>query len=69
MPLTMARAGETTTIKAIGGKDETRRFLQSLGLAEGSCVTVITQLGGNLIVSVKDTRVALSKSMANRILV
>ena len=69
MPLTMARSGEAITIRAGRGKDETRRFLESLGFVEGGSVTVVSEMGGNLIVNVKDTRVALSKSMANRIMV
>lgn len=69
MPLTMARSGEATTIRAVRGKDEIRRFLESLGFVEGGSVTVVSEMGGNLIVNVKDTRVALSKSMANRIMV
>lgn len=69
MPLTMARSGEAITIRADRGKDETRRFLESLGFVEGGSVTVVSEMGGNLIVNVKDTRVALSKSMANRIMV
>lgn len=69
MPLTMARSGEPGTVKEICGKEETRRFLESLGFVEGGAVTVISQMGGNLIVNVKDTRVALSRSMANRIMI
>ena len=69
MPLTMAQSGTSNTVCGIHGKDETRRFLESLGFVEGGLVTVISELGGNLIVNVKDTRVALSKSMANRIMV
>lgn len=69
MPLTMAQSGTSNTVCRINGKDETRRFLESLGFVEGGSVTVISELGGNLIVNVKDTRVALSKSMANRIMV
>ena len=69
MPLTMAAAGERNTVKKINGKDEVRRFLESLGFVEGGDVTVVSQIGGNLIVNVKDTRVALSKSMANRIMI
>ena len=57
------------TVKKINGKDEVRRFLESLGFVEGGDVTVVSQIGGNLIVNVKDTRVALSKSMANRIMI
>lgn len=69
MPLTMSRSGETATVKQIHGKEETRRFLESLGFVEGGNVTVVSEMGGNLIVNVKDTRVALSKSMANKIMV
>lgn len=69
MPLTMSRSGQTATVKQIHGKEETRRFLESLGFVEGGNVTVVSEMGGNLIVNVKDTRVALSKSMANKIMV
>ena len=69
MPLTMARSGQSATVKQIRGKDETRRFLESLGFVEGGSVTVVSEMGGNLIVNVKDTRIALSKSMAGRIMV
>lgn len=69
MPLTMTGRGETATVKQIHGEDETRRFLESLGFVEGGSVTVVSDMGGNLIVNVKDTRVALSKTMANKIMV
>ncbi|MCD8047229.1 MAG: ferrous iron transport protein A [Clostridiales bacterium] len=69
MPLTMAPTGQENTVKRITGKDETRRFLANLGFVEGGSVTVISEASGNLIVSVKDTRIALSKSMANRVMV
>ena len=69
MPLSMAVPGAETTVRKISGRDETRRFLASLGFVEGGSVTVSSELGGNLIVNVKNTRVALSKSMANRIFV
>lgn len=69
MPLTFAPTGQETTVKRITGKDETRRFLASLGFVEGGKVTVISEVAGNLIVNVKETRVALSKSMASRVLV
>ena len=69
MPLTMAQSGTVTTVKKITGKDEVRRFLASLGFVEGGSVTVVSELGGNLIVNVKDARVALSKSMASRIMI
>ncbi|MCD8382248.1 MAG: ferrous iron transport protein A [Clostridiales bacterium] len=69
MPLTMAPTGQENTVKRITGKDETRRFLANLGFVEGGSVTVISEVSGNLIVNVKDTRIALSKSMANRVMV
>lgn len=69
MPLSFASAGEANTVKKIKGKDDTRRFLSSLGFVEGGSVTVISQLGENLIVNVKDTRVALSRDMASRIMI
>ena len=69
MPLTMANVGETNVIKKIGGKEETRRFLENLGFVVGGVVTVISEVGGNIIVNVKDSRVAIGKDMANRILV
>ncbi|MGN0624722.1 MAG: ferrous iron transport protein A [Oscillospiraceae bacterium] len=69
MPLTMAASGEVNTVKRIQGKDETKRFLESLGFVEGGEVQVISEISGNLIVNVKDARIALSKGMANRIMV
>jgi Fe2+ transport system protein A len=69
MPLTMASAGVLNTVKRITGKDDTKRFLASLGFVEGGTVMVVNELGGNIIVSVKDSRIALDKTMANRIIV
>ena len=69
MPLSMAVPGAETTVRKISGRDETRRFLASLGFVEGGSVTVISELGGNLIVNVKETRVAISKEMAAKIMV
>ena len=69
MPLTMANVGETNEIKKIGGKEETRRFLENLGFVVGGVVTVISEVGGNIIVNVKDSRVAIGTDMANKILV
>ena len=69
MPLTMANVGETNVIKKIGGKEETRRFLENLGFVVGGVVTVISEVGGNIIVNVKDSRVAIGKDMAKKILV
>ena len=61
MPLTMLETGREMQIRKIGGKDETRRFLESLGFVMGGFVTVVSELNGNLIVKVKDSRVAISK--------
>ena len=69
MPLTMAASGEINTVKRIQGRDETKRFLASRGFVEGGQVQVISEISGNLIVNIKDTRIALSKSMANRIMI
>lgn len=69
MPLTMAKAGETNQIKKVGGKEETRRFLESLGFVPGGDVTVVSELNGNVIVNIKESRVAISREMANKILI
>ena len=69
MPLTMAREGEENVIKKIGGKEETRQFLENLGFVSGGTVTVISEINGNMIVNVKDSRVAIGKDMANHIMV
>lgn len=69
MPLTMAEPGTENQIKKIGGKSEVRLFLEKLGFVVGSIVTVISQNNGNLIVNIKDTRVAISREMANKIIV
>ncbi len=67
IPLAMVSGGETVKVLSIRGKDEVQRFLRNLGFIEGAEVTVISELGGNVIVSVKGTRVAVSKSMATRV--
>ena len=69
MPLTMVPTGEPNVIKKIGGKEETIRFLENLGFVTGGMVTVVSEIGGNMIVNVKDSRVAIGKDMANKILV
>ena len=69
MPLTMAKAGETVTIRKITGRDEVRQHLAELGFVVGESVTVISRLGGNLIMQVKDSRIALDQTLAQRILV
>ena len=69
MPLTMAETGKASIIHKVGGREETRRFLENLGFVAGGEVTVVSEIGGNMIVNVKDSRVAIGKDMANRILV
>ncbi len=69
MPLTMAQAGVANRIKRIGGKDEVRKFLEELGFVAGSDVTVISENNGNVIVNIKDSRVAISREMANKIMI
>lgn len=69
MPLTMVREGEPNVIKRVGGKDETRRFLENLGFVTGGVVTVVSETDGNMIVNVKDSRIAIGKDMANKIMV
>lgn len=69
MPLTMANAGETVTIRKITGKDEVRQHLAELGFVVETDITIVNQISGNLIVQVKDSRVALDRSMANRIMI
>ena len=69
MPLTMAREGEVTSMKRVGGKDEVRRHLENMGFVPGTDVTVVSVNNGNVIVNVKEARVAISKEMANKILI
>ena len=69
MPLSMVKAGETNVIKKVGGKSETKKFLENLGFVVGGLVTVISEINGSLIVNVKDSRVAIGRDMANKILV
>ena len=69
MPLTMAKAGEEKEIKRIGGRDGARKFLESLGFVVGAVVSIVSEMNGNLIVKVKDSRVAISKEMAQKIMV
>lgn len=63
MPLTMAKVGEPNTIKRIGGREETKKFLENLGFVTGGVVTVVSEISGNMILNVKDSRVALGKDM------
>lgn len=69
MPLTMAKAGDTVTIRKITGKDEVRLHLAELGFVVDSQVTILNEIAGNLIVQVKESRLALDKTMANRIMI
>ncbi len=69
MPLTMMDTGKPNVIKKIGGREETRRFLENLGFVTGATVTVVSENGGNMIINIKDTRVAIEKDMANKIMV
>lgn len=69
MPLSMVKPGEPNVIKKVGGKEDTRRFLENLGFVTGGIVTVVSEIEGNMIVNVKDFRVAIGKDMANKIMV
>ena len=69
MPLALLQAGEKSTVKKISGKDDTKRFLESLGFVEGCEVKVISEHEENMILHVKDTRIALDKNIARRIVV
>ncbi len=69
MPLTMADIGEENIIKKVGGNPAVRKFLENLGFVAGGTVTVINRIGGNLIVNVKESRVAVSSEMACKIMI
>ncbi|MEA4912747.1 MAG: FeoA family protein [Oscillospiraceae bacterium] len=69
MPLTMAKTGDTVTIRRITGKDDIRQHLAELGFVVDGTVTVVSELAGNLILQVKDSRIALDKTMANRVMI
>lgn len=69
MPLTMANTGEEAMIRKVGGSAETRKFLESLGFVAGGTITVISEIAGNVIVNVKESRVAVSKEMASKIMI
>ena len=69
MPLTLAAVGEENRIKVVGGKPEVRKHLENLGFVAGGNVTVISVLGGNVIVNVKEARVAVSREMAQKIMI
>ena len=69
MPLTLATVGEENTIRKIGGNPEVRAHLENLGFVPGGSVTVVSTMGGNLIVNVKESRIAISEEMARKIMV
>lgn len=69
MPLTLAKTGESAIILRVGGSAETRKHLEDMGFVAGGSVTVVSAIGGNLIVNVKESRVAISREMANKIMV
>lgn len=69
MPLTMASIGETNTIRKVGGNEETKRFLENLGFVARAEITVVSAIGGNVIVNIKDSRVAINQDMARHIMV
>ena len=69
MPLSMVKKGEANIIKRVGGKEEVRKFWGNIGFVVGAAVTVISEIKGNMIVEVKDSRVAIGKDMANKIMV
>lgn len=69
MPLILASVGETNMIRKVGGNPEVKKHLEDLGFVAGGEVTVISAIGGNLIVNVKDSRVAISREMAGKIMV
>ena len=69
MPLTLAVIGEEIIIKRIGGNAEVRAHLQNLGFVSGTAVTVVSSMGGNLIVKVKNARIAISQEMAQKIFI
>ncbi len=68
MPLTMARPGDTVTIRKVTGRDEVRQHLAELGFVVDGTVTVVSEIAGNLILQVKESRVALDRTLANRVL-
>ena len=69
MPLTMARTGEENLIKKVGGNPDVRQFLENLGFVAGAQVSVVSENSGNVIVKIKESRVAISREMATKIMV
>ena len=69
MPLNVVSSGESFLIKKINGKEEVHRFLENLGFVAGAQVSVVSEISGNIIVQIKDSRVAISREMAQKIIV
>jgi ferrous iron transport protein A len=69
MPLSLVKPGEVNAIKRIGGREDTKKRLETMGFVVGGAVSVISEINGNVIVNVKDSRVAISREMANKIMV
>lgn len=69
MPLTLAKPGEENTVRKIGGSSEVKKHLENLGFVPGSNVIVVTDMAGNLVVKVKEARVAISQAMAQKIMI
>jgi ferrous iron transport protein A len=69
MPLVLAKPGEMNSIKRIGGRDVIKKRLETLGFVVGGAVTVVSEINGNMIVNIKDSRIAISREMANKIMV
>lgn len=69
MPLSMARAGEANVVRKVSGKPETKRFLENLGFIAGAAVTVVSEMGGDVIVNIKESRVAINHEMAAKIMI
>ncbi len=69
MPLPLANIGEENTIKKISGSPETRKHLEDLGFVVGTSITIINTLGGNVIVNIKESRIAISEEMAKKIMI
>lgn len=69
MPLAFMKPGDSGVVRRVGGSDEVKRFLANLGFVDGSQVTVVSEIHGDLIVNIKDSRIAINKEMASRIMV
>ena len=69
MPLSLLNDGETSTVVKVGGREDTKRFLENLGFVEGAEVTTISSNDGNMIIKIKESRVAINKDMAKKIMV